>query len=380
MKALILSTATGGGHNTAAHAVLEALAERGVECRFEDCVAFGGKKLSSAVSSAYVKFVQAAPNAFGRLYRFAKAISTPHIKSPVYLFNAAYARKMEDLLRDYQPDLIVSTHMFGGQSVTYLRRHDLWNGLFAMVMTDYTIHPFIEDIECDLLFTCKAAMPSAKRLALPKSAYQFTGIPVSLSCRPCTDKRAAKDAAGLDPERPEVVLVGGSMGAGNLPELIARILPVLGEKGHLTVVCGSNMDAMRRASEGYGSDPRISIRGQVTPLTPLIAAADVLVTKSGGLTSTEAMTIGTPIVIAHPIAGCETENARFMEDNKLALWAHTDEELTQKVATLLRDPEAREAMIAKQHEKIDPDCARKIADILIAKTTEMMGRGETPHA
>ena len=230
MKALILSTATGGGHNTAAHAVMEALTERGVECRFEDCVAFGGQKLSATVSNVYVKFVQAAPDAFGRLYRFAKAISTPRIKSPVYLFNAAYARKMEQLLTDYAPDLIVCTHMFGGQSVTYLRRHDLWNGLFAMVMTDYTIHPFIEDIECDVMFTCKAAMPSARRLALPKSAYEFTGIPVSLSCRPCTDKRAAKEAVGLDPERPEVVLVGGSMGAGNLPEMIARILPVLAIK------------------------------------------------------------------------------------------------------------------------------------------------------
>ena len=77
MKALILSTATGGGHNTAAHAVMEALTERGVECRFEDCVAFGGQKLSATVSNVYVKFVQAAPDAFGRLYRFAKAISTP---------------------------------------------------------------------------------------------------------------------------------------------------------------------------------------------------------------------------------------------------------------------------------------------------------------
>ena len=107
MKALILSTATGGGHNTAAHAVMEALTERGVECRFEDCVAFGGQKLSATVSNVYVKFVQAAPDAFGRLYRFAKAISTPRIKSPVYLFNAAYARKMEQLLTDYAPDLIV---------------------------------------------------------------------------------------------------------------------------------------------------------------------------------------------------------------------------------------------------------------------------------
>ena len=91
MKALILSTATGGGHNTAAHAVLEALTERGVECRFEDCVAFGGQKLSAAVSNVYVKFVQAAPDAFGRLYRFAKAISTPRSLFPICI--VSYGKK-----------------------------------------------------------------------------------------------------------------------------------------------------------------------------------------------------------------------------------------------------------------------------------------------
>lgn len=78
---------------------------------------------------------------------------------------------------------------------------------------------------------------------------------------------------------------------------------MLGENGHLTVVCGSNVDALRRATEAYGSDPRVSLRAQVTPLTPLIAAADVLVTKSGRLTSTEAMTIGTAIGRRAPDCG-----------------------------------------------------------------------------
>lgn len=376
MKALILSTHTGGGHDTAAQAVAEALTERGVVCRVEDCVAFGGQRLSSTVSNVYIKFVQAAPNSFGHLYHLAKAISTTRVKSPVYLFNAAYARKMEQLLDEFMPDMIVCTHLFGGQSVTHLRRRDLYGGLLAMVMTDYTLHPFIEDIECDLLFLPPVAQPLTKRLRLPESAYQFTGIPVSLSCRPCTDRRAAREAVGLDPDRPEVLLVGGSMGAGNLPGMIGRILPSLGEKGHLTVVCGGNEKARQQAEESYGQNARVTIRGRVSPLTALIAAADVLVTKSGGLTSTEAMTIGTAMVIAHPIVGCETENAQFMVDNGLACWAHTDAELTEQVAWMLNHPEARQAMTARQHEVIDPDCARHLAAILMDKTNEMMGRKE----
>lgn len=374
MRALILSTHTGGGHDTAARAIAAALEEQGVLCRVEDCVAFGGKYLSSAVSDAYVKWVKIAPDSFGHIYRFARAISTPRMKSPVYLFNATYARRMEALLDEFMPDMIVCTHMFGAQSVTHLRRHDVYGGLLAMVMTDYTIHPFMEDVECDVLFLSSAAKQMTKRLRLPQSAYHYTGIPVSLDCQPCMDKQAAKEAAGLDPRRPEVVLVGGSMGTGDLPEMIGRILPALGENGHLTVVCGSNAKAQQHAQELLGDDPRVTVRGRVVPLTGLIAAADVLVTKSGGLTSTEAMTIGTPIVISRPIAGCETENAQFMEQNELALWAHTDKELTEKVAYLLRNPQARAEMTANQHRLIDPNCARNMAKILIQKTNEMMGR------
>ncbi len=374
MRALILSTHTGGGHDTAARAVNDALTARGVECRLEDCVAFGGQKLSTTVSDAYVGFVKAAPKSFGRLYKFAKAISTPYVKSPVYLFNAAYAEKMVKLLDEFMPDMVICTHMFGGQSMTHLRRHDEYGGLLAMVMTDYTIHPFIEDIECDLLFTTRYALRTPNRLRLPESAYQFTGIPVSLSCRPCNDKHAAKEAAGLDTTKQEVLLVGGSMGAGDLPGMIGRILPVLGSNDHLSVVCGSNEAAMRQAREKFGHDVRVSVWGRVNPLIPLMAAADVLVTKSGGLTSTEAMTIGTAIVIAHPIAGCETENARMMEEKGLALWAHEDEELAPKVSRLLRNPAEREKLIACQRAFIDPDCALHIADILIQKTAERMGR------
>ncbi len=369
MNALILSAHTGGGHDTAAAAVQEALTECGVNCRLMDCFAFGGVWLSNCISKGYVKWVQVAPSTFGMAYRGSRRMSTARVKSPVYLFNATYAFRMQKVLEEFRPDMIVCTHLCAAQSVTHLRRRGMYDGLLAMVMTDYTIHPFTEDVECDLLFiheTAKGAVPRLRKL--PPDAVQCTGIPVSLSCVPCADKEAAKEAIGWPRGRKDVLLVGGSMGAGNLPGMIARILPALTEDAHLTVVCGSNARAQESAEERYGSDPRVTITGRVSPLTPWIAAADVLVSKSGGLTSTEAMTIGTPMVVARPIAGCETENITFMERNGMAAWARSDEELTDKVAALLRDDAARARMIAAQHVHVDPDAARRIAAILIDRT------------
>ena len=251
--------------------------------------------------------------------------------------------------------------------MTHLIHKDAYKGVHAMVMTDYTVHPFSEEVDVDVLYIPHGDLrPKAIERGVKPDRLRVSGIPVSLGCIPCMDKAAAKEAAGLDPQKKEVLLVGGSMGAGNLPGSIEKLLPALGEMGHLTVVCGSNQSVREKAQERFGADKRVTILGRVSPLTGLMSAADILVTKPGGLTTTEAMTIGTPMVIVNPIKGCETANADFFERKGLALCAHQSSELPELVASLLRDDGARRQMIAAQRREINPDAARQMADELIA--------------
>lgn len=370
LKALILTTHTGGGHDAAAAALCEALTLQGVECRVQDCLAFGGAWLSKAVSGCYIKMVQGNPNHFGRLYRLGEIISTPRFKSPVYLFNATYAARMEALLAEFQPDMVVCTHMFGGQSMTHLRRRCQYKGLLAMVMTDYTFSPFMEDIQPDVLCVShRAILPECRKKGLPENVLKPFGIPVSLGCTPCEDRAAAKSAAGLDPMCQEVLLVGGSMGAGNLPDTVAKLLPAL-QSAHLTVVCGSNIKAKEQCDALCANLQSVTVLGKVHPLYPLMSAADVLITKSGGLTTSEAMTIGVPMVIVHPIRGCETANADFFERYGLASYARSLDDLPRRVCALLEDQEAARAMVEAQHREIDPHAALHFASALIRMTRE----------
>ena len=115
----------------------------------------------------------------------------------------------------------------------------------------------------------------------------------------------------------------------------------------------------------------MTVLGKVTPLYPLLAAADLVATKSGGLTSTETMTIGVPMLVVNPISGCETANADFFAARGMAAYAHSNEDITELTRMLLTNDMAREAMVAAQHREIDPDCARKIAACLIEKTAAM---------
>ena len=193
----------------------------------------------------------------------------------------------------------------------------------------------------------------------------MTGIPVNPACQPCEDKQAAKRALGLNEHGREVLLVGGSMGAGHLPQVIGTLLPVLHADDHLTVICGSNAKAKAEAEAQYAGESRVSVKGRVSPLYPLMAAADVLVTKSGGLTTSEAMTIGTPMVIINPIEGCETANASLFERYGLAAYCHTPEELPGKLDALLHSDARRQAMVAAQRREINPRAAADIAATML---------------
>ncbi|MDO4483036.1 MAG: glycosyltransferase [Clostridia bacterium] len=362
MKALILTTHTGGGHDAAAKAITDALEAKGVECRIMDCVAFAGRWVSRIVSNSYVKMVQKTPNRFGHIYRLGQIISTPRMRSPIYAANCTYAHRMRKTLDEIKPDMIVCTHLFGAQTVQHLIKHKDYSGLHCMILTDYTNWPFVEDVHPDVMcigHKCMEQQLIDKKI--PAECLYPLGIPVNPACRPCYDKQEAKRAIGLDENCREVLMVGGSMGAGNLPEAISRIIPALGENGHLSVVCGSNKLAVDQAKQMFGDNKQVTVYGRVSPLYPMMAAADVLVTKTGGLTSSEAMTVGVPIVGFHPIQGCETANMEFMEKHGMAVHARDDEELTALVRDLLQDDEKRARMIKAQHDNIDPDCAEHLA-------------------
>lgn len=357
MKALILSTHTGGGHDAAAFAVREALEARGVQCRVMDSVAFGGERLTRLVSRTYIRMAVRTPALFGRVYRIGDAVRHSPFPSPVYLVNASYAGRLADAVERYAPDMVVCTHLYAGQSMTWVRRHRGYPGLLAMVMTDYTFIPFSEEVRADLFFVGHRDMLSeCGRIGVDGGRVRVTGIPVSRVCV----RRAYRPSF---PRR--VVLAGGSIGAGNLPATVRQLRECLPPDVRLQVVAGDNEQARKEAEAAARGDGRIEVFGRVTPLSQLVCGADLLITKSGGLTTTEAMVMGTPMLIYGAIEGCETINAALLERHGLAAWARNAQELASKLLALLEDDEARMRMTRRQVEEIPGSPADLCAEELL---------------
>ena len=162
------------------------------------------------------------------------------------------------------------------------------------------------------------------------------------------------------------------MGAGNLPQVARELLSL---PARVTVVCGSNERVRARIEAAFADEPRLRVLGQVRPLYDLLDSADVVVTKPGGLTSTEVMQKRLPLVFVSPIEGVETRNAAFLSGEGAALWAKAPGDAARMAGLLLQDARAREAQQTAQARLVSGTAAMDIARDLIARAVARREEG-----
>ncbi|MDO4829609.1 MAG: glycosyltransferase [Clostridia bacterium] len=363
MKFLILSLGTGGGHNTAANAVKQALIERGDEAQVFDCLAIVSPFRSRLVCGTYLGIVRYTPKLFGVIYSLSFRVASHRRKSVVYAVNVQNAGRLADFINKEKPDGVITTHIFGAQQLTYVKRHNLTDVWMGGVVTDYDVQPFWNETELDTVFVPEESfIDGYAEKGMRRDTIVATGIPVDPSLSEVTDKRQAKLDAGLDPDQRCVVIAGGSMGAGHMPGAVAALLRDLPRDVRIVAVCGSNQRLMRRLSRLCRDPRRLQVMGFVKPLHRLIRAADIVISKPGGLTSTETFVQRVPLVAVHPIEGVESNNAGYMARNGIAACPETDEDLSAIVNRMLSDPSVSETMLQNQRRLIPKNASRHIAD------------------
>ena len=148
--------------------------------------------------------------------------------------------------------------------------------------------------------------------------------------------REAKLAVGLEPSHRHLVMMTGSMGCGpmeRITELLANSLP---PEYDVTVACSSNRQLLRRMERRFADKPNIHIRGFISNVSVLMDSADLFLTKPGGISTTEAMVKGLPMVLVNVVGGCETPNLNFFVSHGGAATAAVgDEEIQDRKSTRL---------------------------------------------
>lgn len=194
MEALILSCSTGGGHNTAAQAVFEALTERGHHAVCMDPYTLVSEELANKVGQTYIKLVQKNPKLFGAVYDLGNAYRKLPGRSPVYHINGKMAPYMQKYLAEHLTDVIVCTHLYPAEILTHMRLNGMETPPFVFIATDYTCVPFTEESDCDLYVTPSPLLSSDfTGRGIPEEKLRPLGIPVRLDF---SDDTITKDRAG----------------------------------------------------------------------------------------------------------------------------------------------------------------------------------------
>lgn len=365
MKALILSCNTGQGHNTAGKALLEAFARRGIPAEMHDALAFGGRRASVAVSGGYVKMTQLRPAMFGRLYRAGELISSPRFKSPVYYANALYAGQLMRFIQDNGFDTVLCPHLFPAEALTWLRRRHGLKARVYGVATDYTCTPFWEETDVDRFFIPHAALrPEYEQKGFAPDRLVETGIPVSRAFAEKLDMAQARAILGLEQDKTLFLLMSGSMGFGDVPEIASHLLALSGPDVRVLVLVGHNRHLKAELAARFAGDARLMPVDFTTQVAVYMDACNITLTKPGGLTSTEAAVKNIPFVHTAPIPGCETVNARFFGALGIALPTTTPLESAQAALLLAADESMRARLLACQRREINPRAADDIVDAI----------------
>lgn len=372
MKVLILSCNTGGGHNAAARAVAEAVRAHGDFAEILDYLCLAGNGVSRLVGDGYVEVVKKAPKAFGIAYHLGMAVSRCMRKSPVYYANARMAGYLSEYLKEHQVDAIVMPHLYPAETLTYMKRKGMHLPLTVAVMTDYTCIPFWEETDCDYyIVPHKKLCTQIVKRGIPKEKLKVFGIPVSPKCKEERTKEQARFELQMEQEKKYILIAAGSMGTKALFRMAELLVYMQNDEERLILICGNNQSLYKKLCRKYENRKTVRIVGYTDQMPLYLKACDVIFTKPGGLTSTEAAVCGIPIVHIKPIPGCETENRKFFRKLGMSISGKTVLGQAVNGIRLLNDQTKAQNMILAQKREINPDASEELYYFLKKNTKKL---------
>lgn len=244
------------------------------------------------------------------------------------------------------------THVFPGEILTHMKQQGMRVPASILIATDYTCIPFAEEVVADAYVIPSADLKEEffKRGVPAEKIYPY-GIPVAHSFTCAEDRRAARKKLGLDDEKHYMLIAGGSMGAGKIVDVL-RLLEAHYQQDssiHYIVLCGRNQRIYKQLEERYIG--RATLIMHTDCMADYLKACDLFLTKPGGLSTTEAAVVGTPLIHLKPIPGCETRNATYFCSHGMSVFVRSlQSELIQAVEQLNSHETVAEMLLAQQRE------------------------------
>ncbi|MGH9356700.1 MAG: MGDG synthase family glycosyltransferase [Terriglobia bacterium] len=361
-KILILTLSVGSGHVQASSVIRDALLDGPGEfdVRTLDVVDIAAYWFPWVYVQPYWWMLRYRRDAWRWLYE-RRHQKRHRATAPHWVFRQGCAKVLKEI-KSFDPRLVVVTEIGAAEIAALGKREGWFSAPVLAVLTDFQAEPPWAQPEID--FYCVAADQAKAQLitwGISPNRILVSGIPIDPCFASPFEKAQLRRALGLRPEKPTVLLMAGGMGMAPLDKITSTL-----------ATCGVPVQAIAIAGHDHGLHQRLqAMRGKLAidlmalgwtkRIPELMAAADLLITKPGGLTVSEALASGLPMILTHPIPGPEERNISYLTDRKVALCAKNLHEIPVLAAGLLGHPEDGREMARRERELSRPEAAHTIA-------------------
>lgn len=340
MRILVLSANYGAGHVKAAEAVIESLYSKvtNIEISHLDFSAFLGKPLNSVVENTYIEMIKHTPKLWGKFYYRTSSINSNSLIQR--LLNGLGKKEFVKLIYSYRPDVIISTYPTIAGVLAQLRLNKIIQVPLVTIVTDYALHNQWVHQGVDLyLVGCQDVFKGLVNRGIDPSRIKITGIPVHPKFELYHDRQVLLRKFGLLPNLPTFLVMGGAYGILGEMKRICNILTTAPTPVQTLLVCGRNEKLFKSSNNLVINAPNPIKRFTfVNNVEEFMTVADLIVTKAGGLTVSEALTKGLPLLIHKPIPGQENENAKYIKAIHAGIVTKTIKEFQKNVDYILQNP------------------------------------------
>ena len=364
MKCLIMSVKAGYGHHSTAQAVKDYLNDQNIECQMLDTFEYINQKLGDSIQDGYLFLTKYMTEIYGKAYTLLdKRDETYDKHSPVTVISKFFSRRLRDYITDFKPDVVIGTHSYACLLMTHLIEKGVINCPTFGIITDFTVHPFWESTNLDYYITPDKLLNNQMiKKGIPEYKILPFGIPIKKRFSTKIPKDEARKQLKIN-DKFTILMMMGSMGFGNMTKYLESI-DNLDTDFQILCVCGTNQKSKKEIDDHKWNKDIYSF-GFVDNIDVLMDASDCIITKPGGLTTSELLAKNLPAIIMNPIPGQENRNMEFLVNSGAAIMV-TDTFPLDEALYQITNNSYRLDILKKSVENIGkPDSTKNVCEFLV---------------
>lgn len=334
MKVLLMSVRAGYGHHSTAKAIMEYFEDFGHECDMLDVFDNVNHILGNSINDGYLLSTKYLSGSYGRIYEKMTQKEEPYHKgSPVSVISSLISKKLTTYVENFAPDLVIATHSYAGVLLSILAKKGIVKCPTIGIVTDFTVHPFWESTFLDYYVIPDMLISyELEKKGIPKEKHLPIGIPVRKQFSTSIPKSEARKLLGFEDKKTILVMMG-SMGHGDITKTMLELDDYPADF-QIICVCGSNKKVENVLSK-INWEKTVHIFGFVDNVDVMMDACDFIVSKPGGLTTSEAFAKGLPMITMNPMPGHEDRNTQFLVNSGSVLMVNEKFTITEAIHQLL---------------------------------------------